>query len=85
MKSYPSCSIFKSIKAFSGQCNPRGTKNGYSRGIAIAKINGAFEFSHESPIPSKLPPAKPIGPRTKAVTGTITIIEINGIKTSWTD
>ena len=37
-----------SIRALSGQCKPSGTRNGYSIGMMMAKMNGAWVFIQPS-------------------------------------
>ena len=76
--------MFCSMSAFSGQCRPSGTRNGYSSGMRIAKTSGALPFSQARPAPSPLPAQMPSGPMRNAVTGIITSIARKGTKTSCT-
>ena len=76
--------IFGIPMALSGQCRPSGTRNGYSSGMMMAKMNGAWVFIQARPTPRPLPTHTPIGPMMKAVSAPTMIMQKNGTKTSWT-
>ena len=76
--------MFMSIRALSGQCKPSGTRNGYSIGMMMAKMNGAWVFIQARPTPRPLPTHTPIGPMMKAVSAPTMIMQQNGTNTSWT-
>ena len=81
MKSVPRVCRLLIITAFSGQCKPNGTMNRYRPAISAPTAPGAtsLTFFRKSEIPIATP--IPMGPTTKAVTGTRIITDSMGTKT----